>query len=190
MIPAALTGRRVAAWTAGVGATFLLAWGSRAPLPGPGQDGGALRLAWSARAEWIETCRTPTAEELEGVPVHMRRAEICEGTTAAYQVEVRVDDSVVVDREVHGGGIRQDRPLYLFHELPVAPGPHRVAVRWVRLGRLDTLPPLDSTDRRRPVPRRLNLDTLLTVPERGVVLVTYAPDERRLAVRSPPPETR
>ena len=38
----------------------------------------------------------------------MRQAVACEGTTAEYRLQVRIDGALVADRVVHGGGLRRD----------------------------------------------------------------------------------
>ena len=92
-----------------------------------------LRVAFSARPERIETCRRPSAEEEANVPAHMRQAEICEGTTARYRLEVRRDDSLLVTVLVRGGGLRHDRRLYVLRDVAVPSGRSRVDVQLTRL---------------------------------------------------------
>lgn len=175
----------VAGWAVAITLTAAVAVLSRVPVA-PGRDDlGLIRLAWSARPERIETCRSPTAEEQAEVLSHMRQAQICEGTTAPYRVTLAVDGTTVMDQATHGAGLRHDRPLYFFHEVETAPGVHRVTVRVVRADDEGQLAPLDAADRRRPIPRSLELDTTLRVSQRAVLLVTYDPNGQRLYLRSP-----
>jgi hypothetical protein len=92
-----------------------------------------LRVAFSARPERIEKCRTLSADELANVPQHMRQAVVCEGTTAAYRLEIRRDDSLLARALVHGGGLRHDRRLYVLRELRIPSGPSTIDVRLVRM---------------------------------------------------------
>ena len=92
-----------------------------------------LRVAFSARPERIETFRRPSAEEEANVPAHMRQAEICEGTTARYRLEVRRDDSLLVTALVRGGGLRHDRQLYVLRDVAVPAGRSTVDIRLTRL---------------------------------------------------------
>lgn len=92
-----------------------------------------LRLAWTARPERVEHCRSQSEEELAKIPAHMRQAVVCEGTTAAYRLEVRREGSVLLDQIVRGGGLRHDRPLYVSHDIPLPPGDAMVSVRFVRI---------------------------------------------------------
>lgn len=143
-----------------------------------------VRLAWSARPERIEECRSPTTEELAGRPEHMRQTRVCEGRAATYRLEVRTDGALRIEQEVHGGGWRRDRRLYVFHELPVPPGEVWMDVRFTRVDMPDpsSAPPL----RTEFVPPSLVLEQRLHLEGREVVLVTYDADRRRLlAVRDP-----
>jgi len=167
-----------------------------------------LRVAFSARPERIETCRRPSAEEEANVPAHMRQAEICEGTTARYRLEVRRDDSLLVTMLVRGGGLRHDRQLYVLRDVGVPSG--RSAVD-VRLTRLDSSARSereereerdddhdddhgddhgDDVRRRRmadEVPPVLQFHDTVELRPREVLLVTYDQSRRRLrAARGTP----
>lgn len=97
-------------------------------------DAAVLRLAWTARPERVEDCRTQTDEELSKLPAHMRQAVICEGTTAAYRLEVRYQGDVIAEQVVRGGGIRHDRSLYVSRDIQLPAGDAVVSVNFVRLG--------------------------------------------------------
>lgn len=115
-----------------IGATLLLALASAAPFRVNALPHARLRVAFSARPERIESCRTLGADELANVPQHMRQAVVCEGKTASYRLEVRRDDSLVASALLHGGGLRHDRRLYVLRELDVPGGPSTIDVRLVR----------------------------------------------------------
>jgi hypothetical protein len=91
-----------------------------------------LRVAFSARPERIESCRTLSADELANVPQHMRQAVVCEGKAASYRLEIRRDDSLVASALLRGGGLRHDRRLYVLRELHVPSGRSTIDVRLVR----------------------------------------------------------
>jgi hypothetical protein len=173
-----------------------LVWLSNAPITLHGSEQAVLRLAWSARPERIENCRQQSREELARLPAHMREPVVCEGATAEYRLRVSAGGQTVVDQLVRGGGLRQDRGLYVFHEVPLDPGDATIDVRFDRLGP-DT-PSRDSPDRtetadttrRQPrgeaVPPHLSFQQRLHVKPREVILVTYSPERRTLvAVRAP-----
>ena len=127
--------RIVLAATIAFAGALALAALSALPLEVQPAPDARLRVAFSARPERIETCRRPTADELANLPAHMRQTEICEGSTARYRLEVRRGDSLLLSALVRGGGLRQDRRLYVLREVAVPSG--RTIVD-VRLTRIDT----------------------------------------------------
>jgi hypothetical protein len=122
---------------------LVLAWGSIAPLNVARGDGAILRISLGARPERIEVCTRQTDEELARLAPQMRQSVICEGTTARYRLEVRRNGELLHAQIVRGGGLRNDRPLYVSRDLPVPPGP---AVFAVRLARIDTIPVEQRSD--------------------------------------------
>lgn len=183
----------VAALVAGVRAV------SHVPVELRHPDGAMLRVALSARPERVERCRTPSEAELADVPQHMRQTVICEGYTAQYQLEVRRNDSLVLSRAVHGGGLRRDRHLYVLEQLPVPPGTSMVEVRLMRMARggdsivVDTAatksdsvqgPTNEDTARQRrredEVAPSLLLRDSVSFKHGEVVLVTYDRNSRSL----------
>ena len=186
--------------------------GSHVPVSLDTGPDAVLRIAWSARPERVETCRTLSDSALDALPEHMRQRTVCAGTSARYHLEVRRDERVIATAELRGGGLRGDRQLYVFRELAIPSGTSDIAVRLVRLD--STVSP-DSSDadaehrpddagrrtiRGRPeadgsrsrrladmVPARLELRERVTLAPREVLLVTYDSDSRRLrSVRSSP----
>lgn len=176
-----------------VGLLAGVVWASNAPLTMHRSDDGMIRLAWSARPERIEKCRQPTGDEIARLPQHMRQQVICEGATAEYRLQVRIDDALVVDRTVHGGGLRRDRRVYVFEELRL---PAKESTIGVRLDRID--PPASGGDTAPPtsnvragqapsllfesLPPHLAIARRLNVQPREVVLVTYDRQRRELTI--------
>jgi hypothetical protein len=171
---------------------------SRARITVHGSDHAVLRLAWSARPERIENCRQQSGEELARLPAHMRQPIVCEGATAEYRLSVFYGGQVVAEWPVRGGGLRQDRSLYVFHEVPLDPGDAAIDVRFDRVG---PDPPRSAAESRtvlsepgsggqRPprgetIPPHLSFQQRLRVRPREVMLVTYSPERRALvAVRA------
>lgn len=120
-----------------------LAWVSGAPLKVARGDEAIVRISLGARPERIEVCRRQTDEELARLAPQMRQSVVCEGTTARYRLEVRRNGELLHSQVVRGGGLRNDRPLYVSRDLPVPPGP---AVLAVRLARIDTIPEEQRSD--------------------------------------------
>lgn len=167
-----------------------------------------VRLAWSVRPERIEACRTLTDAELADVPAHMRQRVQCEGRSARYRLTVRVDVTPRVDTTVTGGGARSDRPVYVFREVSVPEGAHRLEVRFEReaLPRDSAGPEAEESGpdsllagraqreaqerlrrREEAVPATIDLTTPITAEARTVLLVTYDIDRRTLVLRTRPP---
>jgi hypothetical protein len=126
-------------------AVLALALVSAAPFRVNARPDARLRVAFSARPERIETCRTPSAEEQANLPVHMRQGVVCEGITASYRLEVRRDDSLVARALLRGGGLRHDRQLYALRELRVPSGRSTIDVRLVRV---ETVAPRPGSEQR------------------------------------------
>jgi len=108
-------------------------WVSNAPLTVHPSPDAVLRVAWSALPERVETCREPSAEELSGLPTHMRQRLVCEGTAAAYRLTVRAGTAPIAGRAVQAGGLRHDRRLFVFEEIRLPAGTTDVDVRFERI---------------------------------------------------------
>ena len=199
----AVGGLLAVAVTVGTAALSRVSW-----TPHSG-DRALLRLSWRARSERVESCRQLSAEEQARQPAHMRQSEVCEGRLLPYVLRVELDGRVLVHDTVRASGAREDRPLYVFRELPVAPGPRRLAVSFTRVparGEHDGEDDDDDDDdddehdgredddeedarSRAAAPARLALAASPTLMAREVYLVTYDEDRRVLVGRRPPPQS-
>ncbi len=154
------------------------------PYRTTGDTRAVARLAWRARGERVNQCRTRTPEELAQLPVHMRQVEVCERRLLPYRLVMSLDGSEVVNREVRGAGAREDRPLVVFEDLRIAPGSHRLAVRFTREEVKDTTV---AAGQGLSTPARLVLDTVVTFAARRIVLVTYDEEREQLVLRDRSP---
>jgi hypothetical protein len=160
-----------------------IVWAASAPITIHGSDRAILRLAWSARPERIENCRQQTEEELARVPAHMRQPIVCEGVSAEYRLTVRHDGMEVVNRTVHGGGLRQDRRIYIFDELPLEPGDRTIEVRFERIDSGVSHVPKGAVSGQpggETLPPQLALVRRFHIEPREVILVTYSAEGRAL----------
>jgi hypothetical protein len=191
-------GRLVSAWGVALLATLGLAALSRASWRAHPEPNGAIRLTWSARPEQIETCRRLSEAELAERPVHMRQEVMCEGAAATYRLQVWLDERQVDDEVLQGGGMRNDRPIYVLRDYPAPPGRYRLRVAMRRVESVagdttgaaaDTGMSLDrgvreAEERRRrrleAVPAELWLDETVVLAARQVALVTWDAETRRL----------
>lgn len=151
---------------------------SRVPYSLESAERAAVRLSWRSPSTRVEVCRRLSPEELAGRPRHMRQPEVCEGRLLPYRLSVLLDGEEVLRESVEPAGARRDRPLYVFRELSLRPGRHRLAVRFAP-GEV----PASGAGSDGEAPPTLTLDTLLTLPPSGVALVTYSEATRRLVVR-------
>lgn len=139
------TVERVTGLTVAAAAVIGMVALSHAPLARDGTAGGLLRLAWRARPEKIENCRELSADALAALPPHMRQSVVCEGANASYRLEVSRGGVVLADVAVRPGGLRRDRPLYVFQEMSVPVGDADISVRFTRIDAPDRQ---SSTDER------------------------------------------
>ena len=172
-----------------IGALVCVALLSGVPYAAESAQRGVVRLSWRARGERVRRCRAPTDAELAKLPAHMRPREICERGMTPYRLHVTLDDSVAVDELVRAGGAENDRPLFVFAELPVAAGTHRLAVVFERdepddknSGKDDEDSEHRESEHLRDTPRRLTLDETVTLAPRAIVLVAYDDEGRRLTL--------
>lgn len=171
-------GPAVAGAILAIGATVGLGALSQAPYQSEAAARGIIRLAWRTRSVTARECRALTQEELENVPAHMRQTETCEARTIPYLLRVTVDGETVLDEEVRSRGAREDRPLFVLHDLPVAPGLHHLSIWFTRAEE-----PSETTTAPEAAPARLELDQHVELTERQIVLVTYDADANALVVR-------
>ena len=121
-------GRAALVVIVGAGLTAGIGWLSRAPYTPPGAETGVLRLSWRLRGANTEVCRARTPAELEALPLHMRMPEICESRSRPYRLVLVIDGGPADTLHIEPGGARRDRPVFVMHETPLAPGEHRVRV--------------------------------------------------------------
>ena len=201
---------RAVGTVAGVLAALGLRWSTVAPWPtrAATADFAQVRLSLSARPERVEQCRQLSDDELARLPAHMRLRTQCEGYSASYRLAIVVDGQSLVLDTLRGGGLRHDRPIHVFREYDVPPGEKRLRIEVARIDESGTPAAVDSSgegsrvgadtllggraERERDertrraaeaMPARLVLDTLVTIGQSRVVLVTFDDNARRLVAR-------
>jgi hypothetical protein len=160
---------RAAGVAVALGLTLATAALSRVPWGPAVHDHAVIRLSWRTPGEFVNECRTPTAEELAALPIHMRRDEICEGRILPKRLRVLLDGREEIDEVVRAAGAREDRPLYVYREIPVPPGDHSVVIEW-------------GTENG-PSGSRQGLQAQLRLAAGEIALLTYDVDRRELVVR-------
>lgn len=94
----------------------------------PSIDGAELVVSFKHPGAVSEHCRTLSAEDLADLPVHMRRAEVCDRRRAPVQLRIEVDGRPVLAGAYSPSGIWGDGNSVAVERLAVEPGEHRVAV--------------------------------------------------------------
>ncbi len=165
--------------TAGIGAL------SQVPYRAESDAQAWIRLSWRMSAARVEECRTLTAEELAKRPIHMRRDKVCEVRGIPYRLRVVLNDAAVEEATLRGAGTRNDLPIYVYRELRVEPGRHRLEVRVApEVGR--EAPAESAETSQLDGARSLELDRDLVLAAGEVALVTLGEDGQ-LVVRGPEP---
>lgn len=147
---------------------------SRFPYEVESGEDARLRLSWRYRAT-VEECREPSQEELAELPVHMRQEVVCDRRVPPYRLRLRVDGREIADEVIRAAGAQEDRPLYVYREIPLEPGTHRVEVRFHRAAEDGGEAPDEDGAH-----DALDLETTVTLEPREVALVTYVPGDGRL----------
>jgi hypothetical protein len=160
-----------------IAATVGLSRASSMPFSPHGEQ-AVLRLAWTARPERIEDCRQRSDDELRKLPPHMRQLMSCTGTSATYHLDVRWNDRVIAQQTIRGGGLRHDRPLYLFRNIDLPPGDATIRVAFQRVESVTG----NTRTGEEAVPPSLLLERHLALKSRKVVLVTYDAEQRDLVI--------
>lgn len=160
-----------------------------------------VRLSWRVLGEQVRECRRLTSEELDRLPAHMRQEVQCEGRVAPYRLTVLVDGVLADSGLIRASGAREDRPIYVFREIELDPGEHRLEIAFVREGpeadaestaRSPSDPGAEATSageprgaarRAVPAPSELLLDVRLGLESREIALVGYDPDRRELSLK-------
>ena len=105
----------------------LIAAFAAGPAFSPVPEGyGELKISMAHLAERIEPCRPLTEEERMALPPTRRVAEVCPGGRAPTVVRVRLDDEVIIDRQVKAAGWREEGRAYLLEFQPLPAGHYQL----------------------------------------------------------------
>jgi len=154
----------------------IIALGSSFPLPGEPPSEGLLLLDWRLRGDEAGGCLRPTAEELAELPPHMRNPDACVGGLPPYRLRLWIDGEKALDEVVRAGGVRGDRPLTVYDEIPLAPGLRHIRMEFVPDG---PTPPDGAVT--------LEVEGSLEIEAGQVVLAVRRQDTGALVLRPPVP---
>lgn len=94
-----------------------------------GPDDALLRVSFIHAAQRKHECRQRTAEELAKLAPNMRAALDCPRERADLLVELELDGTTVLRREVKPAGFQRDGNAVLYQRLAVPAGRHRIVAR-------------------------------------------------------------
>ncbi len=94
-----------------------------------GPDDALLRVSFIHAAQRKHECRRRTAEELAKLAPNMRAALDCPRERADLLVELELDGTTVLRREVKPAGFQRDGNAVLYQRLAVPAGRHRIVAR-------------------------------------------------------------
>ncbi len=102
---------------------------SRLPYPGPPTHGSELVVSFKHPGRSGEHCRTLSAAELDKLPPHMRRPQICERGRAPVRLRILVDGEQRLDERYRARGVSGDGNSVAIAALPIGAGDHRVRIQ-------------------------------------------------------------
>ena len=117
---------------------FLILFLSTKPIyPFYSKDKSLIKFTFKHSSKHIGGCRELTKEEIEALPMHMRKTNSpfpsirmdCGRERFPVYVEVDLDDKNVLSKIYYPAGLRNDGPVFAYEEIPVVPGIHEIKVR-------------------------------------------------------------
>lgn len=130
-----------------------------------------LRLSIRLVGQNEKTCEEPSAEKLAATPQHMRALELCTFRAISYQLKLKIDGNELLNQVVHPGGFKQDKPIYVSHELKLSAETHDIEF---------SFEPIDSKSSSLV---SLNLNEKIDFKSNEVVLLYYSPNEKQALVK-------
>lgn len=143
--PAGLRWQRPAAVVVAVAALASLGAGNRVAIGGPTNE-AILRINWRMAAPRTESCRPPTADEVQRMPQGMAATTLCDRRPVAYRLTYAIDGGRAQEARVEPVGSDRTGPLIVDVEHTLAPGSHRVFVRFEPIGEAPTDAPRASAE--------------------------------------------
>jgi hypothetical protein len=123
--PSRLIGFAVLLATVSWGLGAFAAW----PWTGSDPRSAVIRVAFQHVAAFEHEAATPSKEEIEKLPRHMRPQNLERSQTGRRvdtMLRVALDGRVVLEKRYSPGGFRHDGPTFGYEEVVVQPGGHRL----------------------------------------------------------------
>lgn len=136
----------------------------------PAMPEGILRLSIRLPAQSQTSCRPLTPEEARA-PKHMQPPNICEHRPLKYRLKLTVADILVLDEEIHPGGWRRDRPIYVNKDIKLTP--HEQSVH------LSLLPDEEAPE----TVARLLFEGSVNIRAGTAALLYYSPESKEILLK-------
>lgn len=94
-------------------------------------EGSLLRVAFRMPAPVEEVCRERTQDELNQIPLHMRKKLDCSRKSIDFNLRVSIDEKIILQKKIESKGVQSDRPLIVDEDLKLGSGEHQVRVELV-----------------------------------------------------------
>lgn len=75
-----------------------------------------------------ENCRELTQEELNKLPLHMRKKQVCERKRSPVRMAIIINNNKILEKSYKAGGIWEDLNSIAIEEIPIEKGEHKVKV--------------------------------------------------------------
>ncbi len=75
-----------------------------------------------------ESCRELTTKELEKLPVHMRKNQICERKRSLVSMKIQIDNQTVLEKSYKPSGVWEDGTSIAIEEFRISPGIHKIQI--------------------------------------------------------------
>ena len=109
---------------------LLLSLGSAIPYSITNEN-SLLRLAIRLPGKTVDTCRDLTPEEINKIPMHMRKKQECTKITIPYEATLTMDNQVLFSKTLESRGMRSDKPILIEQNIEVTPGLHKIKMSLV-----------------------------------------------------------
>jgi hypothetical protein len=131
----------------------------------------------------IQIGRDLTEDELAAKPLHMRQPRECVAHPLTYRLQVTINGATRLERTLSPAGARGDRPLYVQHDMRLAPGVYPI--------RVDFLPLVPGTMLQQaggePLGRHVTLQQPVSIVADHITLITLDPMRAEPVVIGPEP---
>ncbi|MBI4817912.1 MAG: hydrogenase iron-sulfur subunit [Deltaproteobacteria bacterium] len=92
------------------------------------REHGLLVVSFKHAGRAEESCRKLTADELAKLPIHMRKAEVCDRSRAPVRLRVHVDGVATLEESYSPNGLFGDGASVALERISISPGEHLIGI--------------------------------------------------------------